>query len=152
MREPLAKMVQTTSAQDLLEIMRETYLVETKAEARAALTVTLTAIRAWLRSAVQQPPKTLRSRINLPGVGTISAEWYGYQDRFPPQLMIRFRASKAARQTIRRLNTQERRQFYQQHPELTKTLSGAQNADQKPHQTAQEPRTDAPPCPNTPEN
>jgi hypothetical protein len=119
----LAEVKQSTGRQELIEIMLDSYLVLTKKEAGDALEATVTALRTWLLANMTAPPKGIAARMKIPGVGSLTVDWTGYDDRYPDRLRIRFQASKDVREQLRKHNAASIRQWKERHPETAKQVN-----------------------------
>jgi hypothetical protein len=111
MAKKLAKVTRTTTRQDYLNIMRDSYLFGGAKEARYALGATSLAWRVWMIAMTQNPPQNIESKLTIPGCGTISIAWTGYDGRFAPRLKLRFRPIAKIQNQIKQHNLRAYREW-----------------------------------------
>ena len=99
----IAAVRRTTARKDLLDIMLESGLWTGRPAARAALGAVCAAVRAWLIAMSSNPPRSVMSRLTLPGVGSIRIAWYAYRS-YSPRVVVRFRPTPAVRRNLERVN------------------------------------------------
>ena len=113
MAKKLAKVTYTTSRKIFLDIMQDSYLFANKKEARYALGATCCALRNWMLAMGQDPPQEIESKLTIPGCGVVSIFWTGYQERFAPRLMLRFRPISKIQNQIKQQNCRAYREWKQ---------------------------------------
>jgi hypothetical protein len=107
MAKSMAKIRHTTTRNELLDIMIESRLFAGRREARAALGAVCVALRNWLIAMSARPPKSVMSRLTVPGVGAIRIAWYEYGGRYAPAARVRFGPTKKVRDQIAAVNKKE---------------------------------------------
>lgn len=103
MPKSLSKATKTTARNDLLYIMRDSYLFANQKDARHALGATCAALRAWMIAMTKSPPKEVTTRLTIPGVGALRVGWYEYADG-KRRLRLRFTPTHKVREQIRAHN------------------------------------------------
>ena len=107
MSKSLAAVRKTTTRDELLCIMMDSYLFPSKKAARNALGSVCVALRAWMIAMTANPPKSVMTRLTVPGVGAIRIGWYSYEDRDAAKVRMRFEPTKKVRDQLRRANKAE---------------------------------------------
>ena len=111
MAKKLAKLSRTTTRRNFLGIMEDSYLFGNLKEARYALGATCCAWRNWMLAMTQNPPQNIESKLTIPGVGTISIYWTGYEGRFAPRLKLRFRPIYGIQNQVKQHNLRAYREW-----------------------------------------
>jgi hypothetical protein len=111
MAKKLAQVTQTTKPRDFLDILMDSYLFENRKAARYSLGASCCGWRVWMIAMTQNPPKNIENKLTIPGVGTISISWTGYEGRYAPRLKLRFRPISKIQKQIRQHNFKAYREW-----------------------------------------